>query len=168
MGSAMKELILVRHAKSSWKTAGVSDFDRPLNKRGSHDAPIMGRRLADLDIVPDMIVASPAKRAMDTAEIIAREMGVPSNLILPDIQIYAASASGLIRLIRQLDDDWDHVMMVGHNPGIRNTGVLLVGDVIGTFPTCAILSMELEVDHWNRAMPSCGRILFSETPNGRT
>jgi len=160
----MKELILVRHAKSSWKSAGVSDFDRPLNKRGSHDAPIMGRRLADLDIVPDIIVSSPAKRAIDTAEILAAEMGLSGNLLLPDIQIYAASASGLIRVVRQLDDGWNRVMMVGHNPGMRDVGVLLAGDMIGAFPTCAMLSMELNVDHWSMISPACGRVIFSNTP----
>jgi len=160
----VKQLILVRHAKSSWKTHGVSDFDRPLNKRGEHDAPMMGRRLAALDIVPDVIIASPARRAIDTAEIIARETGVPLDQVLPDIRIYAATASALIRAIREWDDNWDQVLMVGHNPGIRDAGMLLVGDVIGPFPTCAVLSIELHVDHWSQIEPACGRSLFSDTP----
>ena len=71
----MRSLTIVRHAKSSWKDRGLSDRERPLNKRGERDAPIMAKRVAETGIRPSQIISSPAVRAWTTAKIFARELG---------------------------------------------------------------------------------------------
>ena len=77
----MKTIILVRHAKSSWKNPRLDDFERPLNKRGRRDAPLMGEKLKERQILPDLILASPAKRARKTADLIAKAIGYPRKNI---------------------------------------------------------------------------------------
>ena len=86
----MKRLYLVRHAKSSWKDPDLDDFDRPLNKRGKRDAPLMGQKLRQADVRPDLIVSSPAKRAAKTAKIMAGQIEYPVKKIIWDESLYAA------------------------------------------------------------------------------
>jgi phosphohistidine phosphatase len=78
----MKTIILVRHAKSSWKDLSLDDFDRPLNKRGKINAPLMGEKLKERQIMPDLILSSPAKRARKTATTIAKKIGYPKKKII--------------------------------------------------------------------------------------
>ena len=143
----MKTLILVRHAKSSWKHPGLPDRLRPLNKRGQHDAPVMGKRLAKREITPDLIVSSPAARAMATAESIAREIGHPEEEIRADERLYGASAFELLEIIQELDDALEHVMLIGHNPGLTDLANDLGCD-IDNIPTCGIVEMEFDTDSW--------------------
>ena len=116
----MKILILVRHAKSSWKNAYLLDIDRPLNKRGQRDAPVMGKRLAERDSTPDFLISSPATRALTTAEIIAQEIEYPVEDIVVDERIYGADVDDWLEIVQDLDDGWDCVMCFGHNPGITD------------------------------------------------
>ena len=140
-------MILVRHAKSSWKHPGLPDRLRPLNKRGQHDAPVMGKRLAKREITPDLIVSSPAARAMATAESIAREIGHPEEEIRADERLYGASAFELLEIIQELDDALEHVMLIGHNPGLTDLANDLGCD-IDNIPTCGIVEMEFDTDSW--------------------
>ncbi len=100
----MKRVYLVRHAKSDWKRIGLADRDRPLNKRGKRDAPVMGQRLAARGVKPDLIVTSPAKRARKTAKVFAKELGYPKDEIVVEERVYEGGVEDLWDIIRGTDD----------------------------------------------------------------
>lgn len=108
----MKTLLLIRHAKSSWDDTSLPDKDRPLNTRGERDAPKIGERLAQRDVKPDLIVSSPARRALATAEIIARKLGYRLKNIAVDDRLYAVAADDLLDVIHKLDNENDNVMLL--------------------------------------------------------
>jgi len=112
----MKTLFLVRHAKSSRDDPSLPDRERPLDDRGKRDAPKMGKRLAKRDAKLDLLVSSPALRALTTAKLIADEMGYKRNDIVVDDRLYASSPDDLLAVIRALDNKLGRVMLVGHNP----------------------------------------------------
>ena len=114
----MKVLILIRHAKSSWKNPGIPDRARPLNKRGKRDAPAMGERLAERGIEVDRVISSPATRALATAEVITEEIGFPWDEIIVDERLYHADKFEMLEVVQGLDDHLDCVMCFGHNPGL--------------------------------------------------
>ena len=144
----MKTLILMRHAKSSWKDTSLPDYDRPLNKRGRRDAPLMGRRLAARDSIPDLMVSSPAARAMATAEAIAGEIDYPWAEIVGDERLYGADELELLEVISRLDDQLQSVLLVGHNPGLSDLANDLSPDPIGNLPTCGIVEMTFGTNRW--------------------
>ena len=123
----MKTLLLMRHAKSSWDNARLSDYERPLNERGRRDAPRMGELLRREGLTPDLIVASSAKRAATTAELVALELSLDSDIRYTE-QLYLAEPDAYITLARQLDDGIETLLMVGHNPGIQELVERLTGN----------------------------------------
>jgi len=145
----MKTLFLVRHAKSSWDDAALADKDRPLNDRGKRDAPKVGERLASAGAKPDLILSSPAKRALTTAEIIARKLGYKRKNIVVDDRLYAVEAEVLLAVIRQLDDGAECVMLFGHNPELTELAHRL-SSKIGHLPTCAVAELTFDVKSWKR------------------
>lgn len=160
----MKRIILLRHAKSSWAQPALNDFDRPLNKRGKRDAPVMGMRLKRQKRLPDKIVSSPAKRAISTARIIAKQLDMPKSGIREEAGIYDASAIELLAIIRNWKHAWETVLMVGHMPGIADLAWLLIENEIGPVPTCSVLKIELDINHWADACPGCARLTCVMTP----
>ena len=114
----MKTLLILRHAKSSWKNTGLADHDRPLTKRGKRDAPRMGRLLRDENLTPDLIVSSTAKRALDTAEAVAEASGYEGE-VESRPEFYMAGPEAYLRALRALSDDYECVMVIGHNPGLE-------------------------------------------------
>jgi phosphohistidine phosphatase len=144
----MKRLTLIRHAKSSWKDLTLADIDRPLNKRGERDAPMMGQRLAEQEFEPDLMVSSPAVRAMATAEAIAEKIGYTLEEIVEEDQLYHASVMDWLEVIWSLDDSLEHVVCFGHNPGLTE----LVYDItpldVDNVPTCGIIDLEYDSDSW--------------------
>jgi phosphohistidine phosphatase len=112
----MKTLFLIRHAKSSWATIGLRDFDRTLELRGHNDAPRMAKHLKKLGAKPDLIVTSPAVRARMTAEYFAKEFNISPEDIDNQQDIYEADVSTIAHIIRELPDSVDTVLMFGHNP----------------------------------------------------
>jgi phosphohistidine phosphatase len=142
----MKTLLLLRHAKSDWGVAGLRDFDRALAKRGLRDAPRMGETLKKQGVLPDMILCSPATRARETMELFkqAAELHVKVEF---EQNIYEASSAQLIKLVRQLSDDYACVLMVGHNPGFENLLSRLTGSD-RQMPTAALACMEFPIDAW--------------------
>jgi phosphohistidine phosphatase len=145
-GHGMKTLILVRHGKSSWGDAALSDKDRPLGERGEHDAPKMGKRLAKRGIKPDLILSSPALRALTTAQLFARELDCKPKDIRVIEGMYASSAADLLEVIRRLSDKIDRVMLVGHNPEFAELAHRLGG--ITEMPTCAVAEFEFAAKSW--------------------
>lgn len=165
----MKILILVRHAKSSWKDASLADRDRPLNKRGKRDAPEMGRRLAARGAAPDLIVSSPAARALATARIIAEAVGYPVDAIREDERLYLASPAELLEAIRDLDDGYDRVFLFGHNPGLTELVNELSEPAVDNVPTCGLVELRLAAERWADVSPDTVRRVSFDTPkSGRT
>jgi phosphohistidine phosphatase len=160
----MKRLILVRHAKSSWKNAALADSDRPLNGRGKRDAPRMGLFLAEHGIVPDIILASPARRARKTASLLAGEISGAAGRILIDPALYEASVGVLLERVRALDETWQQVMLVGHNPGLTDFANLLTAIGVDNLPTCSVLVADLDSALWRETSPGCGRAVLYVVP----
>ncbi len=158
----MKYLYLLRHAKSSWKDLSVSDFDRPLNKRGKKDAPKMGKFLNDRNVKVDLIISSPAKRTKETSKIIAEGIGYKNQIIF-DENIYEASLEQLLALIKNLNKNLNSVMLVAHNPGLTELANYFVNEDIDNIPTCGIAAIKLE-NGWDEVKQNCGKLLFFEYP----
>jgi phosphohistidine phosphatase len=144
----MKNLTLIRHAKSSWKNAFLLDIDRPLNKRGQRDAPVMGKRLAERESIPDLIISSPAIRALTTAEVIAAEIEYPIEEIVIDERIYGAGVIEWLHIIQSLDDALDHIMCFGHNPGLTDLVNSISTYYIDNVPTCGVVELTFDTDTW--------------------
>ncbi len=144
----MKTLTIVRHAKSSWNEPGLSDRERPLNKRGQRDAPRMGKRIADAGIRPSLIVSSPAKRAWTTAQLIAEELSYPVEFLQRENSLYLASLNDILDVIVDQDDGFNSLMVVGHNPGLTNMVNFLSPGITGNLPTAGVVSVTIDQDHW--------------------
>ena len=114
----MKTLLILRHAKSSWKHPDLSDHGRPLNKRGKRDAPKIGYLLKEKDLVPDLIISSTAVRAERTAKMVAKASKYKGNVTLSD-SLYAAGPDAYIDVIRNLQDKYNTVLVIGHKPGLE-------------------------------------------------
>jgi len=160
----MKRLTLIRHAKSDWSSAAVSDFDRPLNGRGKKAAPLMGQRLAAAGAAPDRIISSPAKRARQTAEKIAREIGYPPKKIEYNPAIYEADLETLIDQVHRLDNSHQQVILIGHNPGVSERGQWFTNAAPDWLPTCGLLELELAVKDWSEAVSGCANLLRYDYP----
>ncbi len=160
----MRELFLVRHAKSSWDDPLLADFDRPLNERGKRDAPRMGEHLAGMGVRPDLIVASPAKRAGKTAKIVAEKLGYDPKNIRWVEGIYEASVQSLLYLICSLPDEARRVMVVGHNPGLTHLADILGDMPIDNIPTAGAVGLVFDAKSWDEACRSKGHTLFFEYP----
>jgi phosphohistidine phosphatase len=144
----MKTLFLVRHAKSSKDDPTLADRDRPLADRGRKEAPKMGKRLAKREVKPDLLVSSPALRALETVHLIADEIGYRRKDILVDDRLYASSADGLLAVIRALDKKVDRVMLFGHNPEFTELAHRLSSDIVD-MPTCAIAEFRFDTKKWS-------------------
>jgi phosphohistidine phosphatase len=143
----MKTLLILRHAKSSWKQPDQADHDRPLNERGKSDAPRVGRLLREEDLVPDLIVSSTAKRARKTAAKVAEGSGYGGEIQLSD-ELYLAPPKTYLGVLRQVADAHSRVMVVGHNPGLEELLTLLTGDE-SSLPTAALAYITLPIDRWS-------------------
>jgi len=160
----MKTLILVRHAKSSWDTPGLSDFDRPLNERGKKDAPEMAKRVKEKDIKIDQFVSSPAKRAKKTAKYFAEEFNADKNDIKLEEELYLATPSAFSNTIDKLDDEHKTVAMFAHNPGITEFASSLTNVRIDDMPTCAVFAIQVETDKWSEFKTAEKKFLFFDYP----
>ena len=145
----MKTLILIRHAKSSWDDMALGDKDRPLNDRGKRDAPKVGERLAKRHARPDLILSSPATRALATAQIIAEKLDYKGSNIVVNDRLYAVEADELLDVIRQIDDGAESVMLIGHNPELSELAHRL-SSKITHLPTCAVAEFTFDSKSWKR------------------
>ena len=144
----MRNLFLVRHAKSSWDHPGLRDFDRPLSKRGQHDAPRMAKLLKGLGIHPDLLVSSPANRAFTTAQFFAEGLGIPEKDILKKQEIYEAYPSVIHRIISELPDSAHTVFLFGHNPTFTDVANTFTEDFIDNVPTCGVVHINSSAATW--------------------
>lgn len=142
----MKTLYLMRHAKSSWKDITLDDFDRPLNKRGIRDAPFMGELLKKRGIQADLILSSPARRAKDTANIIAEKIGYKKDIKF-EPKIYESNLVSLKQILYAIENKHKSVFLFGHNPCF-NIFVEEFCKFYENIPTCGIVVLEFDCDTW--------------------
>lgn len=152
-----KTLYIARHAKSSWKDITLSDYERPLNKRGQRDAPFMANLLKEKGVSPDLILASPALRAKSTAEIYHKVLGGALHF---DRRIYEASPMSLLYLVQEALQEHKSVMIVGHNPGLTELNEMLSDTSIYNIPTAGVAAVTFQ----EAVAPGKGKQLFFEYP----
>ncbi len=158
-----KSILLFRHAKSDWDANYQTDHDRPLAKRGIKAAKTMGKLLADSGKLPDLIICSTAVRARQTLEL-ARESGDWKCEIQYTDELYEASVTGVIRLIQQLTDDVDSVMLVGHEPTWSYLTSTLIGGGSIRFPTAAMVKIDFYFDDWPSTDAASGQLRWLLQP----
>jgi phosphohistidine phosphatase len=160
----VKTLIIVRHAKSSWDNLDLKDIERPLNDRGEKDAPRMAKRLKEREITPDLLLSSPAVRAIETCRHIAKVLEYPLGKVKTEPRLYHADEDTLLLIVKELKDHDTCVMLFGHNPGLTIFTNLLLKEDIDTIPTCGIVSASLNVSSWSAVKFGCGRLDFYDYP----
>ena len=158
----MKTLLLLRHAKSSWKTGNVKDFDRPLNQRGMKAAPQVGKSLRKRKLKLDLVLSSPAERARQTAQFMLESARMSVELRY-DERIYEASAARLLEIVSQMEDSANVAMLVGHNPGMEDLLSVLAGEK-RHLSTAALACIELNVEKWNKVRAEVGRLEWFAKP----
>jgi phosphohistidine phosphatase len=167
----MKNLYLIRHAKSSWDDPNLDDFDRPLNERGEKDAPRMGRRLKEKKITPDIVVSSPAMRALETCKIICDVLGFDKKKIIERQSVYHASEEEILKVVRSIKDrrgdNEENVLLFGHNPGLTDFANRLLNEHIVNIPTAGIVAAQLKIDKWSKTDWGCGKLLFFDFPKNK-
>ena len=144
----MKNLLLVRHAKSDWGDLNLQDFDRPLNERGKRDAPAMAHRLLDKKIKPDAFIASPAKRAAKTARLFAEEMKIKKDDIIFKPELYLAGPEVFYTVIENTEDDLETIAVFSHNEGITHFANMLTNARVDNIPTCGIFAVKIKSGSW--------------------
>jgi len=142
----MKTLLILRHAKSSWKKPDLPDHDRPLNKRGKKEAPKVGQYLKEKDLVPDLILCSTARRAMETAQAVADACGFEGKV---DYQkdLYLSEPAIYLDILHCLPDEARRVMVVGHNPDVEELLTMLT-EVDEHLTTSALAVVDLPISSW--------------------
>lgn len=153
----MLRLTLVRHAKTEPVHPGQEDWDRALEQRGQLDAPEMARRLKECKPKPDKILSSPALRAITTATVMARVLGVSGARIQQDERLYLAAPRTLLDVIHELGGTARHLMLVGHNPGISEFGDEISGERgLDNMPTCAVYTLQFDIADWGELIWASG------------
>ncbi len=160
----MRQLILVRHAKSDRDGRMVPDIDRPLAPRGERDAPEMGRRLADRQEGVDALYSSTARRALDTAGHFAAALEMDAAKIRSREGLYTFSSNDLLRELHELDDADDRIAVFGHNPATSGVAAYLTGETLGDLPTCAVVRLDVDCGSWRNLGPSVCALLEIDTP----
>lgn len=157
----MKKLVLIRHAEAEPETGSISDFDRNLTNAGKKDAAKMAAILLNNTPVPEIMISSPAARALETAHIFAATFGLDNVKTEP--KIYEASAETLLQIINLFDDRYNIVHLVGHNPGISNLLYKLTVEIT-TMPTSSWVEIELKADSWVQISADSGILLQYQFP----
>lgn len=171
----MKYLTLVRHAKSSWAQAGLSDHDRPLNERGLRAAPAVasflhrtyfgGGDTPALIPPPDRLVTSTAARALGTAKIMLEVSRMPVESVLLDSRLYLAEAPQILEVVRQFDENWKHAVLFGHNPGLHDFAERVLARAhVAKMPTCTAVLLALPHAYWGLADWAEAQLIGYVTP----
>lgn len=150
----MKTLLLLRHAKSSWKDSALADFERPLNDRGRKAAELVGNFIAKQNVTIDLVISSPAVRARQTIDLVLRASKRKPELRF-DQRVYEASPARLLEITSQIEDDRKSVLLVGHNPGMEELLTLLVG-VEHHMPTASLAKIVLSGKKWDKILTEKG------------
>ena len=160
----MKTILILRHAKSDWDANYVGDHERPLSTRGQKFSSRMGRYIANVGPLPDLIICSTALRTRETLERVMHAGDFPPVDVRFDPILYMATYDQMMSCIAAVPDEMDTVMMVGHEP----TTSLFAGQLIGSasirFPTAALARIDLNVEHWSSCRTGVGTLAWFVTP----
>lgn len=159
----MKTLLLLRHAKSSWKNPDWQDFERPLNGRGRKAAPAVGRYLRGRKLKPDLILSSPAERTRQTVALFSEAANLEGVLLRYDERIYEATAERLLEVISQTEEVVNVLLLVGHNPGLEDLLLRFTG-VARDMPTAALAAITFEAEKWGKVTEQKGQLKWLVTP----
>jgi phosphohistidine phosphatase len=163
--ATLRTVFLVRHAKSSWKDTTLDDKDRPLKKRGIKDLALLKPVLVKHRHKPEHIFSSDAKRAVETAKAMAGFYGLKKKNITFSEELYGLSCDGILDFIRSRGDELHSIMLVGHNPEMAETAVLLGEEPSeAAMPTSAVACFTFDLDHWDQLEESAGHMEFYEYP----
>lgn len=162
----MKTLYLVRHAKAISRELGTNDFKRMLSKQGCEDAEAMSKRLGKKGISPELLIASPADRALETAHIFAERFGYPVQQIVLKDEIYDEEAmEPLLLMLQALEDRYHSVMVFGHEPALSQLAGFLLKDTEDVeMRTSGVLGLGLRIGHWRELAEDCGSLLLFDFP----
>jgi len=162
----MKQLVLIRHAKAV-PYGYDNDFERELTERGISDAGKVALKLKEMGILPDLVVSSPATRAMATARIISEKNGYPLERIEENDELYEGlTTSGLLAMLGFVPDTTNTVFVFGHNPSIYYYAVTLAPDFNEELPTCGTVGIRFHVDSWTKVEVRRGVKWFFLYPKG--
>ena len=153
MDIELRTLCFVRHAKSNWDDPLLEDIDRPLSERGLSDAPAMATRLKEMNILPDLMVTSPAKRARSTAKKFRKVFELSKSDFITDLSLYDASPDDVIAVVQHLDNSKRSVFIFGHNPTFTFLANRFPGVRIDNVPTCGVLHLKTMVPTWDQWTP---------------
>jgi phosphohistidine phosphatase len=154
----VKRVTLVRHANAEPQGDGSNDFGRRLTRRGDAEADALAHGLLEEGLIPDQLTTSPAPRARETAEILARQLELPRSIVNLDAQLYLASPVDMLRTVRAQEPHVQHFMMVGHNPGISELARLLAaGAWVAELGTACACTMLFDTDVWLDVNPGQAR-----------
>ena len=159
----MKELILIRHAKSSWSNPLLEDFERPLNKRGAKNAPFMAKILKQKELNPDLIISSPSKRTKDTLDFFIKEFDYKGEIIFEE-SIYEAPYINILKVIKNIDDKHKTIFLFGHNPGFNDLADFLLGRFEENIPTCGVLKIDFDTNYWKNISKDNSKLIFFNFP----
>lgn len=160
---AVKRITLLRHAKASPGGHSLPDRERPLNERGERDAPMMGRRLRSAGARPSLVLTSPATRALQTARLVAHEIGYPHEFLQREADLYLASPAEILQVLSRQDDSFNDLLVCGHNPGLTDLANQLTGARIDNIPTCGLAVIEAPIRTWSE-LSAGGTLLRFDFP----
>jgi len=159
-----KQLIVVRHGKSDWADSGMSDFDRPLNHRGHKNAPEMAGRLKKNNLVAELIVSSPAKRAFTTAQHFSEAWDIAKQDIQEQPSVYEANVSALLDVVSKFDNNFNRIALFGHNPGLTEFVNYLADAHIYNLPTAGVVVIDFPFDDWSMVSQHTGSLFLFDAP----
>lgn len=162
----MKTLWLVRHAKA--EKEGKKDFDRELTQKGKDDAEKMGGVLKRMNVSPNLILSSPANRALMTAKTFAMQLGYDKDKIMVESALYSFDLQQMIAIAENTDDHISSLMIVSHNPTVMQMAATLCGAEIEKFPTCGVFQLETDAENWSNITDANFRLVFSDFPKNHT
>ncbi|MFN2457141.1 MAG: histidine phosphatase family protein [Chitinophagaceae bacterium] len=160
----MKTLIVIRHAKSSWDVPDQEDRERPLNERGKQNGPEMAKRLKKKGVKPDLLVSSPAVRALRTARYFAKEFKFGKKNIVLEEKLYAAGVDAFHEVVAALRDKYNAVALFSHNPGITEYVNTLSEVHVDNMPTCAVFAVTADTNQWASFKEALKSFLFFDYP----
>ncbi len=160
----MKTLLLMRHAKALPAYGDTCDFARSLAERGQREASVTAGRLKEREIFLDLLLASPAKRAAETAAVVSAELGRGEDDVLCDPDLYLADSEALLETVRGFDDSWQTVLLVGHNPGISEFAQVVCAAEIEHLSTAGLLEIEFDLKQWREVGAGSGSLVYATHP----
>jgi len=163
----VKRLTLLRHAKAQPGDSSTPDKDRSLNERGEHDAPLMGRRLRESGARPSLILTSPARRSLQTAQLVAAQLGYPREFLQREIELYLAAPRDILQVLTRQDDAFNDIIICGHNPGLTELANQLTDARIDNLPTCGLVVIEAPIRQWKQMTGGGILLLFDSPRNAR-